>query len=319
MSIALLAAKRIGELVLVLLLVSLGTFGLTSLLPGDPTLAILGPDKPPEQYAALRAELGLDDPFLVRYFDWLGAALTGDFGKAFAPPNPDVAGQIMRALPVSAEIAVLALLFALVGAVPLAMWSAYRAGGAVDRLLSGATFAVLSVPSFLAGLLLILVFVDQLGALPRGQWVRLSESVPGNLEHAILPALTVSLLEMAMFTRVLRGDMVSTLQEDFILAARAKGMPVWRIMLADVLRPSSFSLVTMAGMSIGRLIGSTVIVEYLFSLPGLGTLVTTSAGLGDVPVVQATVLVVALIYVLGNTLIDLSYGVIDPRIRSAHA
>lgn len=307
-----------AELVAVLFAVSLGTFTLTVLLPGDPAVAILGDGQAPERYDALRQELGLEDPFLVRYKDWLFSALQGDFGQAFTPPNPDVADRVLRALPVSAQLAVMAMIFAIVVAVPLAMYSAYRAGGLVDRVISGAMFGVLSIPSFLAGLLLILVFVDQLGVLPRGQWVRPSESLAGNLEHAILPALTISLLEMAMFTRVLRNDMVTTLQEDFVLAARAKGMPVWRILLTDVLRPSSFSLITLAGISIGRLIGSTVIVESLFALPGMGSLVTSSAALGDIPVVQATVLLVALIYVVTNAMIDVSYGFIDPRIRSAH-
>lgn len=309
--------KRLAQLVVVLFVVSLGTFALTFMLPGDPAVAILGDGRPPEVYEALREDLGLNEPFLVQYKDWLISALQGDFGEAFTPPNPDAMDRVLRALPTSLQLGVMAMVMALIVSVPLAMWSAYRAGGRVDRLISGATFGVLSVPSFLAGLLLIQIFVVQLGLLPRGGWVRPAESLPENLKHAILPALSISLLEMAMFTRVLRNDMVTTLHEDFVLAARAKGMPVWRILLGDVLRPSSFSLITLAGLSIGRLIGGTVIVEQLFAIPGLGSLVTQSAALGDIPVVQATVLLVAFIYVATNTLIDISYGFIDPRIRSA--
>lgn len=310
---------RVGELVGVLLIVSFGVFALISLVPGDPAVAILGEGRPTADYAALRAELGLDNPLLQRYVEWLGGAVTGDFGNSIVPPNTGVLDAITAALPVSVEIAGLGLLFALLGAIPLAMWSAATQGKAADRIISGVMFGILSVPSFLAGLLLIMVFVNGLGWFPRSQWVRLTDSVGGNLEHALLPAIVIALMELALFTRVLRNDLIVTLNEDFVLAARAKGMPPWRIMVSDALRPSSFSLVTLLGISLGRLIGSTVIVEYLFSLPGLGSLVVKSASQGDYPTVQGVVLVIAAIYVLVNAAIDLSYGVLDPRTRRAHA
>lgn len=310
---------RVGEMVLVLLIVSLGVFALVALLPGDPAVAILGEGHPASAYDDLRTELGLNDPLLTRYADWLGGALTGDFGRSVVPPQSDVADRVVSALPVSVEIAVLGLLIALLVAVPVAMWSAYHENGRIDRLISAGTFAVLSVPGFLAGLLLIMVFVNTLGWFPRSEWVRLGDGdLLGNLHHAFLPALTVALVELAMFTRVLRSDLIVTLREDFILAARAKGMPPLRILFADALRPSSFSLVTLMGLSLGRLIGSTVIVEYLFSLPGMGSLVVNAANQGDFPMVQGAVLVIAVIYVLINAAIDLSYGYLDPRTRKAH-
>jgi peptide/nickel transport system permease protein len=178
---------------------------------------------------------------------------------------------------------------------------------------------VLSVPSFLAGLLLIAIFSNGLGWFPRAQWVRLSEDLGQNLYHALLPALTIALMELALFTRVLRNDLIVTLHEDYILAARAKGMPPRRILVNDALRPSSFSLVTLLGISMGRLIGSTVIVEYLFALPGMGSLVVNAANQGNFPMVQGAVLVIAAIYVLVNAGIDLSYGYLDPRTRRVHA
>lgn len=313
-----LLGKKLVELVVVLFLVSLGTFGLLSLVGGDPSVTLVGPGHPPEDYARARAALRLDDPFLTRYWHWLSGALNGDFGNSLVPPQSGVADQIGAALPVSVQLAVMGLFIALVVAVPLAMWSARHAGGWIDRAVSAGTFAVLSIPSFLAGLLLIIVVVNYLGWFPRSQWVRLGDSVPDNLYHALLPAITISLLEMAMFTRVLRSDLVTTLQEDFILVARAKGMSNKRILLSDALRPSSFSLITLMGLSLGSMIGSTVIVESLFSLPGMGSLIVRAAQQGDTPMVQGAVLVIAVIYVVVNGVIDVSYGYLDPRSRRAH-
>jgi len=312
------AALRVVEVVVVLLLVSFGTFLLVSLTPGDPAVAILGEGRAPEEYAAVRQQLGLDEPLFSRYVDWLGSALTGDLGTSLVPPYSDVADRIGAALPVSLQLAVMSLVIAVVISIPLAMWSAYRAGGRVDRMISALSFGILSVPSFLAGLLLILVFVNQLGWLPRAEWSRISEGLGPNLYHAILPALAIALMETATFTRILRNDLIGTLQEDFILSARAKGMGAVHVLVSDALRPSSFSLLTMMGISLGRLIGSTVVVEYLFALPGMGTLIIRSADAGDFVMVQGAVLVIAVIYVVVNGLIDLSYGYLDPRIRRAH-
>lgn len=312
-------ALRLAELVAVLLLVSAGVFSLLLLLPGDPAVALLGQGQPPEAYAEVRTELGLDRPAPVRYADWLGGALTGDLGRSLVPPQSEVTDRLLAAFPVSLQLAVMGLLLALVFSVPLAMWSAYREGRATDRAISAGMFGILSVPSFLAGLLLIMVAVDWLGWFPRSEWVRITESLSGNLHHALLPAVTIALVEMAMFTRILRNDLIVTLREDYVLAARAKGMPPLRILVSDALRPSSFSLVTLLGLSLGRLIGSTVIVEYLFALPGLGSLIINAANQGDFPMVQGAVLLVATVYVVTNTTIDLSYGYLDPRTRRAHA
>ena len=310
---------RLVELVTVLLIVSFGVFCLVAMIPGDPAVAILGQGRPPEQYADLRLQLGLDNPLIPRYLDWLGGALSGDLGRSIIPPETQVWDRLTSALPVSLELAGLGLAIALGLAVPLALCAAANQGGVADRVIGASMFGLLSVPSFLAGLLLISWLVLQLDVFPRATWVRLSDSVGGNLEHAILPAIVIALAELALFTRVLRNDLVVTLQQDFVLAARAKGMPPWRIMLGDALRPSSFSLVTLLGISTGQLIGSTVVVEYLFSLPGMGSLVVGAAQNGDFPVVQGAVLVIALIYVVINAGIDLSYGLLDPRTRRVDA
>lgn len=311
--------RKLAELVAVLFMVSFGVFLLVSLLPGDPAAAILGPGKPQSAYDQLHRELGLDQSLFHRYFDWLGHALSGDLGQSIVPPNSSVMDRIGQALPVSLELAIMGLLIALLIAIPLALVSAYYEGSALDRIISGSTFALLSIPSFLLGLLLILVVVEQAGWFPRSQWVRISADLGGNLSHAILPAIVIAIPEAALYVRILRNDLVGTLREDYVLAARAKGMPPWRVMIVEALRPSSFSLITVLGISLGSLIGSTVIVESLFSLPGMGTLVVGAATVGDFPMVQGAALVIAAIFVLINTCIDLTYGFLDPRTRRAQA
>ncbi len=308
---------RLSELLAVLLLVSFGVFTLLSFAPGDPATAALGPGQPPEAYAELREEMGLNDPLLTRYFDWLGGVVRGDFGDSLMPPHTPVWDRISAALPVSLQLAAMALLLALLVSVPLAMWAASRAGGVVDRGVSALNFGMLSVPSFLSALLLVIVFVNKLGWFPRTGFTRLSESVTGNLHSMLLPVVAISLVEIAYFTRVLRNDMVITLQEDYVLAARARGMKNWRILFVDALRPSSFSLVTLLGLSLGTLIGSTVIVESIFNLPGMGRMLVEAVSQGDFPIVQGAVLMIAVIYVVANALIDVVYELLDPRTRRA--
>jgi peptide/nickel transport system permease protein len=314
--LALRVLGHLGNLVVVVLLASVLTFLLASLLPGDPAVAILGPDRAPEDYARVRAELGLDDPLPTRYFDWLGGVVQGDLGRSLIPPNAPVWDRLSASLPVSLELAVLAIGVSVLLAVPLAMWCAHRPGGRADRWVSAGAFAALSLPQFLIGMLLILVLVKGLGWFPRSEWSRLTEEGIGeNLRHAALPVVTIALGEIAIFTRLLRADLVRTLGTDFVRAARARGLSPTRVLVRHALRPSSFSFVTLAGVNLGRLIGSTVIVERVFGLPGVGSLLVSGATQGDVRTVQGVVLVVAVIYVAVNGGIDVLYGWLDPRIR----
>lgn len=314
-----LALRKLGELVMVILLVTFATAVLVDLVPGNAAVAILGDSQPPEAYAALEEELGLNEPLLTRYFDWLGNAVQGDLGESIIPPGGSVVDRISSALPVSIQLAVMGLFIALAVAIPLALWSSWRPGGRVDRIVTTFTFGLVSLPSFVAGMLLILLFVKVWPLFPRAEWVRLTESVPENLRHAFLPALVVAVGEIPIFLRVLRGDLVETLQQDFVTAARARGMSPRRVLVSEAFRPSSLSLVTVAGVSLGRLIGSTVIAESLFGLPGMGSLIVSSALTKDLALLQGAVVTVAVIYVVVNALVDLSYSRLDPRLRRAGA
>jgi peptide/nickel transport system permease protein len=309
-------AIRLLLLIPVLILVSLGTFILVDLVPGDPAVQVLGPNSSGDEYERVREEMGLNEPVLERYWDWATDAIRGDFGRNLVPPSQSVSDILKQAFPVNLELAVLALGMALIVSIPLALWSAYRAGSRFDRVVSGSMFGLISVPAFLGGIILLLLFAINWRVFPLGQWERPTESGwATNLKHAFLPALTLAITEIAVFTRLLRSDMMATLQEDYILAARAKGMPTAHILLREAFRPSSFSLLTLAGVSLGRLIGGTVIVEQLFSLPGVGRQVVAAANNSDYTIVQGGVLVIAVVYLLLNLIVDLLYAYLDPRIR----
>lgn len=306
---------RLTVLVAVLLAVSFLTFSMMSLLPGDPALQMLGGDNAdPERMAAVREDLGLDDPFLVRYADWLGGAVRGDLGRSYRTSQP-VAEAIRERLPVTVEIGVLALTMALVVAVPLGLFSAYRAGSRFDRAVSSTSFGLLALPSFMLAVFLIYTFAVRYRWFPASGWTRLTDDPVDNFRSAFLPALSLAVGEMAVFTRLLRSDVMQTMQEDFLVVARMKGLSTARILFGHALRPSSMSLMTVVGVQLAALLGGAVIVEQVFALPGIGTLMINGIYQRDLLVVQGVVLVMASGFVLVNFLIDLLYRVIDPRIR----
>lgn len=306
---------RLLRLIPVMLLITLLATAAVDLMPGSAAVAILGNDATAEQAAQLNHELGLDQPLLVRYGGWLAGAVRGDLGTSLRLDLP-VADVLLQRLPVTIEIAVLAILIALVLSVPLALLAGSRADKPLDRVTSASSSVLLSLPSFAAAVLLIYVFSIQLGWLPVSGWVPLTEDPLANLRHAFLPALALGLMEAAVFYRLLRSDVMATVRETFVLAARARGMPRAYVLFRHVLRPSLFSLITVTGLALGRLLGGALIVEVLFALPGLGALLLQSVPSRDIPVIQGVVLVMALIYVLVNVTVDLAYSAIDPRIRT---
>jgi peptide/nickel transport system permease protein len=206
-------------------------------------------------------------------------------------------------------------------AIPVGVWSGYREAGTFDRISGGLSFAFLSVPVFVSSLVLALLFAFDIRIFPRTGWVRLTASagVGQNLRYALLPSIALALPLAAVYTRLLRTDMSRTLREDYIQVARAKGLSIRRVLFRHALRPSSISLVTISGVSLGYLIGGTVIVETIFGLPGLGRILVTAVGSNDYPLVQGIVLVLAVVYVFVNVAVDLLYSVLDPRIRYVRA
>jgi peptide/nickel transport system permease protein len=311
-------ARRLFYLLPVLFAVSLLTFLIASLLPGDLAYVILGDQATPEKVAALRHDMGLDQPIWWRYLGWLGHVLEGDFGRSFRT-GQTVLQAVAERLPVSFELMLLAELGALAIGIPLAIACAVRSGSAFDRFVTGTAFSMLSLPAFLSAILLIYFFAVELRWLPATGYVPFSEDPLGNLRSFVLPALTLALGEWPVLMRVLRSDMIATLQEDYIAMARAKGLKPSRILLVHALKPSSLTLVTVTGINIGRLMGGTVIVESIFALPGIGRLLLGSIYTRDLIILQGVVLCVAVGYVLINFIVDMLYAVLDPRIRYGHA
>jgi peptide/nickel transport system permease protein len=305
---------RLAALLPVLFGVALLTFLIASLLPGDIATVMLGDQATPETLTALRHDLGLDQPILSRFFHWLAQVLQADLGRSIRT-GQSVAEAIAERLPVSIELMVLAEIGALGVAIPLAIVCAVLQGGAFDRFVTGAAFASLSVPSLLSAILLIWLFAVQLQWLPATGYVPLNEDVAGNLRSFLLPALTLASTEWPALMRVLRSDMISTLNEDYIAMARAKGLKPARILLVHALKPSSLTLVTVTGINIARLLGGALIVEYIFALPGLGRLLVSSIYGRDLIVLQGVVLFVAAGFVFVNAAVDMLYAVLDPRIR----
>jgi len=311
-------ARRLLYLLPVLLAVSLLTFLIASLLPGDLAYVILGDQATPEKVEALRHDMGLDQPILIRYLGWLGNILQGDFGRSFRT-GQTVLQAVGERLPVSFELMILAELAGLLIGVPLAIACAARSGSAFDRFMTSSAFGMLSVPTFLSAILLIYLFAVELRWLPATGYVPFAEDPAANLRFMVLPALTLALAEWPGIMRVLRSDMIATLQEDYIALAKAKGLTPRRILFVHALKPSSLTLVTITGINIGRLIGGAVIVETIFALPGIGRLLVGAIYTRDLIILQGVVLLVAAGFVIVNFIVDMLYAVLDPRIRHGHA
>lgn len=307
--------RRVGYALVVILLVTLGVRGLMSLAPGSIAEVILGEAATAENVTALEQDLGLDRSFFAQYLDWLFNAVQGDLGTS-PITHMAVTDSILQRLPVTLELAALALVIAAGIAVPLAVLSAAFPNSALDRGINAVTSVFLSIPAFVAGPVLVFVFAVQLGVLPALGWIPVTTDVAGNLRSALLPAVAVALTEIAAFHRVLRADLIGTLREDYVAAARAKGMRPSYVMFRHAFRPSSFSLLTISGLSLARLIGGTIIVEAMFVLPGLGQLISTAIIQRDVITVQGVVTVIAVAFVVINMLVDVGYGIIDPRVRT---
>lgn len=310
--------RRLLYLLPVLLAVTLLTFLIASLLPGDLAYTILGDQATPEKVEALRAQMGLDRPVWERYLIWLGHALTGDLGRSFRTGETVLAAVIDR-LPVSLELMVLAEVLGLVIAIPLAILCAVRSGSATDRFLTGLAFGKLSLPPFMVAILLIYLFAVSLNLLPATGWIPFAEDPVANLRSFVLPALTLAIAEWPVLMRVLRSDMIATLQEDYIAMAKAKGLRPSRILLVHALKPSSLTLVTVTGINIGRLIGGALIIETIFALPGIGRLLVGAIYARDFIILQGVVLFVAVGFVAVNFIVDMLYAVLDPRIRHGRA
>lgn len=306
--------RQLLRLIPVLLLVTAATFLLLNLLPGDVALAMLGNEATPAAIAQVRADLNLDQPLVLRYLQWLGGFLQGDLGRSYITRVP-ILEQIVDRLPVTIELMLLSQCLALLLAILAAILCTYKAGGRLDRLISSIALLLLAAPVFITAIVLMFVFALTLRWLPSTGYVPLTVDPLANLAHFALPALSIALVEFPVLFGVLRADLIKTLQQDFIALAKAKGLSPWFILVRHALRPSSFTLVTIAGLQIASAIAGALVVETIFGLPGVGRMLTGAVYNRDMMVVQGCVAVISVGYGLVNFAVDMIYAVLDPRIR----
>lgn len=311
-------ARRLLQAVPTLLIVSLITFSITMLLPGDPALAFLGESAALDQtaYAATRAELGLDQPLPVQYARWLGRALRGDLGRSVRTKEPVVTSLRTR-IPITLELITLAMATGLLIAFPVGIVSAVRPNSKIDLISTILAVSGLAIPSFWFGILLIYVFALWLGWLPASGYVKPTEDLAQNLKLMVLPAFTLGLDLAASLMRQVRSALLEVLQQEYITTARAKGLRERAIVGRHALRNALIPVVTIIGLQIGRLVGGAVVIETIFALPGLGRLAADAIFFRDFPALQGVVLLLAITVFVSNLLTDLAYSFLDPRIRYA--
>ena len=312
--------QRMGMAVLMLLAVSALTFGAMNVL-GDPLFNILGPtaqdrDNPEslKLIEAAEAKYNLDKPLPERYVRWLGDFASGDFGVQFSTDGqPPVSNLLKERIPRSAVLLVMAQLIASIIAIPWALWSASKANSLIDRSSTLATFLLIALPSFAMGVILKYILAIKLDLFPQ-RYVA-GDPALAQLHQLFLPALTIALPAAAIYQRLLRTDLLTTLQEDFILMARSKGVSRRAVLFRHALRPSLFSFVTVFGINTGALIGGSLIAEQIFLVPGLGAAVVEAVIRTDFPVVLAIVMLISATFVVVNVVVDVIYSLIDPRVR----
>ncbi len=312
-----LIVRRVARLVFVFFVVTFVTFVLLDLTPGDPAETFAGLNATPEVVEQIRIDLGLDGPLLERYVNWLGNAVQLDFGDSVVTRGFSSFDLIRDTLPKTLELMVLAELIAIGISVPLAIASARRPGGVVDNLSSSSAFGLLALPAFVLGIYMSYVFGVKLGWFPTivDNLPGLNDDPLGNLRQMLLPSVTLALNLVAVYLRLLRSDLIETLQEDYVMLAQARGLTERRVMWRHVLRPSSLNFTTAVGLNVAGLVGGAFIIEILFAINGMGSLVIRSVILEDFNVVAAVVAILTIAYVTLNFIVDLLYAWLDPRIR----
>jgi peptide/nickel transport system permease protein len=311
-------ARRLLQLIPVLLLATGLVFVMIRLAPGDPAQQQLGPraGRNPEAVAALRHKLGLDRPIPVQYLIWLRYAVTGDLGNSVRNQKP-VSQLLAPKLVATAELIAAALVFAVLVAVVLGTTAALRPGGWIDQATRALVVSGLAIPTYWLGLVLLLLFAVKLKWLPVSGYVKFTDDPLDNLKHLLLPALSLGIFEAAFFTRFLRAELLDVLRQDYVRTANAKGLPARAVVLRHALKNALIPMVTVVGLELGTLMGGVVIIEQVFGWSGIGWLALTAVKNRDYPLLQGTVLVVAVAVSLANLLADLAYTAIDPRLRTS--
>ena len=306
--------RRAAISALTLLLISVIVFTGVRLIPGDPARVLAGTDADAAGLEEIRQKYGLNDPYLVQYARWLGLGLVGDLGESIRT-RQGVARMVAGKLPITLELAVLSILVALAIAIPAGVVAAVRRNTAWDVLASGVSLAGVSVPNFWLGIMLVLLVSVRLGWLPASGYVSPVEDLLGNLKRMAMPAFVLGAALAAVLMRQTRNSMIEVLSADYVRTARAKGLAGRAVVLRHALRNGLIPVVTILGLEMGALMGGAVVTEQIFVIPGFGRLIVEAVFTRDYPVVQGVVLITASSYVLINLLVDVSYSLLNPRIR----
>ncbi len=307
-------SRRLFAALITLVLATIVVFAVVEVLPGDPALVMLGTEARPDTLAALRHQYGFDQPLMVRYFLWIGGLLSGQLGTSHAY-GTSVAKLISDRLLVTLPLAALALVWAILMAVPLGVFAAWKHGRAGDWGVMGFTQIGISVPNFWFGILLVLLFAVTWQIFPAGGFPGWSQDVPKSVLSLILPALSLSLSEIAILARVTRSSMLDTLREDYVRTARAKGASERTVLFRHALRNALIPVTTVAGLIAALLVAGAVIIESVFRLPGVGQLVYDSINNRDLVVIKNVVILFTILVLALNLLVDLAYALLDPRPR----
>jgi peptide/nickel transport system permease protein len=306
--------RRVASTVPVMLIVAALVFLMLRLTPGDPAAIIAGDNANADQIAAIRSRLGLDAPLLLQFFQWLGNLLRGDFGESFYFKK-SVAELIASRLEPTVALSVATIVLAVAIAVPLGVLAAYKRGTIIDKIVMGFSVLGFSVPVFVIGYSLIYFFAIKLNWLPVQGYQRIGDGFGGFVQRLLMPALTLSVIYIALIARMTRASVIDVLDEDYIRTARAKGQSELKVLFKHALRNASVPIVTVIGLGIALLIGGVVVTESVFSIPGLGRLTVDAVLARDFPTIQAVILLFSLVYVLVNLAVDVAYTALDPRIR----
>jgi peptide/nickel transport system permease protein len=306
--------RRLLQTVIVLFMVSLIVFSILQVLPGDPARTLLGPEASPEQVEQIREELGLNRSLPVQYFTWVGNAIQGDLGKSIAF-REDVTGIIGEHLPKTIYISILSMVLAIIIGVPAGIIAAIKRGGKIDSLISVIANFGMAVPAFWLAVLCIYFFSLKLGWFPVQGYTSPFEDFWLSTQQVIMPVICLAFAALASFARQTRSAMLEVIMQDFTRTARSKGLKEGTIIIKHTLKNAIIPVITLVGLQVRNIVGSTIFIEQVFNIPGMGRLVVQSIFNQDFVVVQGCVLVIAIIVALTNLLIDISYGYADPRIR----
>lgn len=306
--------RRAAALIPVLIVVAIVTFLLIHIMPGDAAAVMLGPEATPAQVEALRESLGLNQPLYVQFFTWVGNALQGDLGQSFFIGLP-VSTVIHAALAPTINLAIFAEVIAILIGVPAGIVAARKQGTGTDQSVMVGALLGISVPSFLLGLFLMLIFSVLLGWLPVAGYSPLEDGIFETLKYLFLPGIALGSMQAALIARMTRTSMLETLSKPYLKTAKAKGLSSNRIIYKHALRNASMPILTTIGQTLGTLVAGAAVVETVFNVPGIGQLIINSIERRDIVVIQGVILVIAVAYVLINFLVDVLYSVLDPRVR----